>query len=483
MHLTLINPKPDRRTIISRDHMGGFGFEMKSPNLTPPLTLAYTAALAEESSHAVTLIDAVALDWAPAHALDMVVRSAPQCVVILTATPSIQDDLAFADAVKHALPDAAVLLCGSHATMFHEDALANSQADAVVRGEPEYTVAEVCDRIEAGGDLTGTAGLTRRTPDGCTVEADRPAIADLDALPFPARHLLPMDAYQSAVVSLKPFTTILASRGCHYTCTYCPYPVGQGSAWRARSAENVVAEVEHVVREYGVKEILFRDPLFTADRGRAVDLANAIRDLHLPVIWRCETRLDLIDEEIIAAFAACGCRWINFGVESASDDVLDNVTRKRVPVDKMERVFRACRTWGIETMAFFILGLPGETRDTAHASLRLALQLDPDVVQFTAATPFPGTAYYHQVRDAGLLSEDWSLFTSRSAVLGTEDLAPDELDRLIRSAYRRFYWRPRYVARRLKDLRYPDTRRRLWRGVLSVLAYSGVTADVDAEAA
>lgn len=480
MHLTLVNPKPDRRTTVSRDHMGGFGFEMRSPNLTPPLTLAYTAAVAEHAGHRVSLFDAVALDWGPAHTVDRIVAGAPDAVGVLTATPSIQDDLAMATAVKARRPEATVLLLGSHATMFHEDALRNSRADGVVRGEPEYTVTEICDRLSAGARLDGVEGLTHRWRAEVLVERPRADIADLDALPFPARHLLPMDVYQSAVMGIKPFTTILASRGCYYTCTYCPYPVGQGKEWRARSDANVVAEVEHVVREYGVREILFRDPLFTADRRRAVRIANAIRDLALPVIWRCETRLDLIDEEIVAAFAEGGCRWINFGVESASDQVLDNVTRRRIPVEKMERIFRACRRHGIETMAFLIFGLPGETRDTAEESINLALRLDPDVAQFTAATPFPETAYYHHVRAQGLLQEDWSLFTSRSAVVGTESLTPEDLDAIIRRAYRRFYWRPSYLARRARQFRDPRQRGRLWRGLLSVLAYSGITSEADA---
>ena len=480
MHLTLVNPKPARRTIISRDHMGGFGFEMKSPNLTPPLALAYTAAVAEEAGITVHLFDAVALDWSPAHALERITDSRPGCVGILTATPSIADDLALATAVKTALPEAMVLLLGPHVSMFPEEALRSSRADAVVRGEPERTVTEVLGRLAAGARLDGVQGLTHRWQEEILVEADRPAITDLDALPFPARHLLPMDAYQSAVVGLKPFTTILASRGCYYTCTYCPYPVGQGSEWRARSADNVVAEVEHVVREYGVREILFRDPLFTADRKRAVEIANAIHDLQLPVLWRCETRLDLIDEEIVAAFARGGCRWINFGVESASDTVLDNVTRKRIPQDKMETIFRACRAQGVETMAFFIFGLPGETAGTIRESVDLALHLNPDVVQFTAATPYPDTAYYHRVRQDGRLQDDWSLFTSRSAVLGTDALTPDQIDALIRQAYRRFYWRPSYLARWARQLGDAQQRRRLWRGFLSVLAYSGVTTDADA---
>lgn len=479
MRLTLVNPKPDRRTVISRDHMGGFGFELRSANLTPPLTLAYTAAVAEERGHQVTLIDAVALDWAPTHTCDMIVAAEPDCVGVLTATPSIADDLALATAVKEAAPHATVLLLGPHAALFRKDALRNSAADAVVRGEPEYVVADVLERLSAGARFDGILGLTHRWHDELLEEADRPAIADLDALPFPARHLLPVDAYQSAVVGLKPFTTILASRGCHYTCTYCPYPVGQGSTWRSRSAENVVDEVEHVVREYGVKEILFRDPLFTSDRRRAVRIANGIRERNLPVLWRCETRLDLIDEEIVAAFAAGGCRWINFGVESASDDVLDNVTRKRIPPEKMEQVFQACRAHGIETMAFFIFGLPGETRATIRQSVKLAVRLDADVAQFTAATPFPETAHYHYVRRQGLLQEDWSLFTSRSAVVGTEALTPAQIDAEIRRAYRRFYGRPSYLARRIRQLRDPRQRTRLWRGLLSVLAYSGLTAEPD----
>ncbi len=294
-------------------------------------------------------------------------------------------------------------------------------------------------------------------------------------MPFPARHLLPMDRYRSAVWGKKPFTTMLSSRGCHYSCSYCPYRIGHGTKWRARSAKNVVDEIEECVRRHGVREILFRDPLFTADKERAIEISDLIVERGIKVDWRCETRADLASEEMIDAFARAGCREINFGVESGSPEILERVRRVAIPRERIRAIFERCRRVGIETMAFFIIGLPGETEQTVEQTIELALELCPDVVQFTAATPYPNTPYYEQLKAEGLLSEDWSLFTSRAPVIGTEQLDPEKLCELIARAYRRFYFRPRYVFMRMKKLTSLHEISRTGRGLLSALKYSGIS--------
>lgn len=475
MKTLLLNAQPERDIVISRDHMGGFGFEVKSTNMTPPLSLAYCAAVLEKAGLGVEILDAVALGLKPAAALERIESGGYGLVAVNTATPSIADDLAMADSIKQTCPRTFVALLGPHVSIFSEQALSESRADAVVRGEPEYTLAELADAVANDRPVENVAGLTVRAGSGVTHSPDRPPIEDLDSLPPPARHLLPMDRYCSAVWGKTPFTTMLSSRGCFYGCIYCPYRIGHGTKWRARSPENVVDEIEQCVRQFGVREILFRDPLFTADQKRAIEISELIVARGIEVDWRCETRADLASEEMIRAFARAGCREINFGVESGSAQILEGVRRVPIERERIRKIFEVCRRVGIETMAFFIIGLPGETEETVGQTVRLALELDPDVVQFTAATPYPNTPYYEQLKEEGLLAEDWSLFTSRAPLVGTKDLGPEKLQALIEGAYRRFYFRPRYLLMRLKKLRSRHEISRACRGLVSALRYSGIS--------
>jgi len=475
MKTLLLNPQPDRDVVISRDHMGGFGFEVKSTNMTPPLSLAYCAAVMEGAGLAVDILDAVALRWRPGEVLDYIRKGGYDLVAVNTATPSIADDLAIADSIKEQAPKTFVALLGPHVSIFSEEALRESRADAVVRGEPEYAVAELAAALAGGQPVDGITGLTVRSGKDFVCLDDRPAVEDLDSMPFPARHLLPMDRYRSAVWGKKPFTTMLTSRGCFYGCSYCPYRIGHGTKWRPRSPQNVVDEIEECVRRHGVREILFRDPLFTGDKERVIEICDRIVERGIKVDWRCETRVDLAGEEMIESFARAGCREINFGVESGSPEILEGVRRVPISRERIRKIFEKCRRAGIETMAFFIIGLPGETEQTVEQTVRLALDLDPDVVQFTAATPYPDTPYYERLKAEGLLSEDWSLFTSRAPVVGTQQLDPEKLRKLIAGAYRRFYFRPGYVLARMKKLRSLHEISRTGRGLLSALKYSGIS--------
>jgi radical SAM superfamily enzyme YgiQ (UPF0313 family) len=475
MKTLLLNPQPERDIVISRDHMGGFGFEIKSTNMTPPLSLAYCAAVLEKLGHEVEILDAVALRLGPAKVIERVKSGNYALAAVSTATPSIADDLAIANAIKESSPKTFVVLLGPHVTVFSEEALKESRADAVVRGEPECTVGELAGLLAQGKLPEDILGLSIKSETGVKRSPERPLIADLDSLPFPARHLLPMDKYCSAVWGKKPFTTMLTSRGCHYGCIYCPYRIAQGTEWRARSPHNVVDEIEECVRRHGVREILFRDPLFTADKERALRICEMIIERGIKVDWRCETRADLATEDMIEAFARSGCKEINFGVESGSSEILKGVKRIPISEERIRGLFDKCRRVGIETMAFFIIGLPGETEATVEATVQLAIDLNPDVAQFTAATPYPNTLYYEQLKREGLYTQDWSLFTSRAPVVGTRDLSPDKLQNLISGAYRRFYFRPSYMLMRAKRLRHPHEIMRLSKGLWSALRYAGLS--------
>lgn len=475
MNVLLLNPQPERDIVISRDHMGGFGFEVKSTNMTPPLGLAYCASVMESIGIVVEILDAVALRWKPERVMHHIREKTYGLIAVNTATPSITDDLKMASFIKESIPEAYVVLLGPHVSLFSEEALAECKADAVVRGEPEYTLAELAGTLAQGRAVENILGLSIGADSNVTHFDDRPFTKDLDSMPFPARHLLPMEKYRSAVWGKKPFTTMLTSRGCFYGCIYCPYRIGHGTKWRARSPGKVVDEIEDCVKRFGVREILFRDPLFTADQKRAVEISELIVERGITVDWRCETRADLMGEETVESFSRAGCKGINFGIESGNSEILENVRRLPISAGHIRSLFHKCRQVGIETMAFFIIGLPGETEKTVAQTVQFAVEVNPDIVQFTAATPYPNTPYYDQLKQEGLLTDDWSLYTSRAPVIGTDELDPRRLQELISNAYRTFYFRPRYILSRIRRLKSLHEIRRTWSGLMSALRYAGIS--------
>jgi radical SAM superfamily enzyme YgiQ (UPF0313 family) len=454
--------------------MGGFGIELKSYNICPPVNLAYTAAMLRQYSYQVNILDAVALNYSTERTLNHIQENKFDAIGVNTATPSIKDDLLIIDLIKDSNHNTVIFALGPHVSIFPEETLKNSKADFVVRYEPEYTVLESLQRLEKGKDLVDVKGVTYKIGERIISNQNRPWIKDLDKLPFPARDLLPMDKYQTSVWTEKPFTTILASRGCPYKCTYCPYIVSQGREWRARSAENIVEEIREVIEKFGVREILFRDPVFTFDKKRAIKIAELLIQEGLNVNWRCETRVDLLDQEILKIFGKAGCRGINFGIESGSISILRAVKRKPIPEEKIVEIFGICNENKIETMAFFIIGLPGENKNTIKETIRLAKKIDPDFSLFTAATPYPKTEYYEYLKSQRLLKNDWTLFTSRIPTVGTEELTPEEFKKAIKHAYTHFYFRPRYILKRLKKMRNHRELLRVWNGLKTILRYSGL---------
>lgn len=477
MKVVLINPPWKRATTISRDHMAGFGFEVRSTNLIPPLSLAYAASVLLQKGFEVEVLDAVALGMSKQEALSHVLEKGFHLACVNTATPSIKEDISFLDSLKELNPHALYLATGPHVSHFAEEALLSSRADGIIRGPLELTLLEVAEAVKQGaswGDINGLSYRSNSHAQDILHTPDRPLMEDLDDLPFPARHLLPMNRYHSALLGLKPFTTLISSQGCPYPCTYCPYRVVQGSVWRPRRPQRVVDELEVVVKAFGVKEVLFRDPVFTLDRQRTMEIAQLIRERGLEVTWRCETRIDLVDEELLKNMAMAGLKGINLGFESASPVVLQGARRKPFDESQAQRVMRACEALGIKTMVFFILGLPGEDERSLSETLQLARRLRPDYAQFTIATPYPGTDYYHELKEKGLLEGDWSLFTSRAPIGATEHLTNKQLQRGLRRAYFSFYLQPHYIVKKLRGLREPRELQVLWQGFRSVLRYAGL---------
>jgi radical SAM superfamily enzyme YgiQ (UPF0313 family) len=228
---------------------------------------------------------------------------------------------------------------------------------------------------------------------------------------------------------------MLTSRGCPIGCHYCPYPVGQGLVWRKRSAANVVDEMEHLVNDLGVSYILLRDPMFSFNQLRVLEICDEVVRRGLKIEWKCETRVDFLKERTLRAMALAGCTGVNFGVESADVDIQKGVGRAPIQPERFRQTITLCRELGIDTFAFFIIGLPGDTVTSILKTIRFAIEVRPTWVQFTAASPFIGTKLRDWALEQGLTSPDkYAYVSSHEVQMGNENLSEREVRTLLHFA-------------------------------------------------
>ncbi|MDD5556473.1 MAG: radical SAM protein [bacterium] len=406
-----------------------------------PIYQAYLAAMLLREGLETAVVDAV-LDLLDVPAfVDRLERERPGLCVIETSTPSFDADLAAMRAVKERL-GVPIVAIGPHASIFHREVLAaHPFIDFVARGEYEATVLDLAARLGAGGSAEGVAGVTRRDGGGVTVNPDRPFIEDLDALPYPARDLYRWERYHEPNYLALPWITMISSRGCPFRCTFCLWPqVMYGSRFRTRSPGNVVDEIEHCVRRYRPGEIFFDDDTFTIGRRRVLGICDEIVRRGISVIWSCMGRVDTVDEEMLAAMHGAGCRKIKFGVETGSPEIMAAI-RKGIDLGKVLPAFEAAKRCGLQVHGTFMVGLPGETAETVRRTVALAKSLPNDSLQFSIATPFPGTEFFDDCKRRGLLvTEDWRDYDGTfGAVVSYPRLGKREIESLYERAKRACY--------------------------------------------
>jgi anaerobic magnesium-protoporphyrin IX monomethyl ester cyclase len=464
--------------------------------VSPPLGLAYLAAVCERAGYEVRVYDG---DVEETPLGTELASFAPDVVGITANTTQITAAWRDADLVKQPGPKYGrpglvtapyVILGGPHPTVLPEESASKPSVDVVVRGEGEATLLEVLARLGAApkgdtiesGSLEGVAGITYRETGGTvTSTPDRPPIPveGVELLPYPAWHLFDLDRYTNLQPTVDQVQgrslPILTSRGCPYRCSYCSQ-IGP-RRWRARSVESVVDEWRWLVREQGVAEIGVLDDSFNIDRSRVLEICRHLVEEGLdrvPWIMINGIRANLADEETLGAMKRAGCIRAAFGVESGNQRILDTVVDKHLTLDQVRAAFRAARTVGMETIGFFIIGLPGETEATMEDTIRFACELDPVVANFSIATPFPGTQMYETVKKEGrILAETWDdyVFFEGKARFEMPGLPAELVERKWKEAYRRFYLRPKRIARTLTRketwLRLPRTARMAWRTVVA----------------
>jgi len=444
----------------------------------PPLGLMYVAAWAlAHSGHEVSILDANAERLSQAQIEERLRREQPDVVGIQTLTFTLLDSIETARSAKRARPKAHVCLGGPHVYLYPEETLAIPEVDSLVLGEGEMAFTELLDALEQGGDLSVIPGVVFRRDDGSIHDGGRrPHIEDLDVLPPPARHLLPIKRYRTLLARASPVTTMMTSRGCPYRCVFCDRP-HLGKRFRARSAGSVVAEMR-AVQEMGIREIFVYDDTFSVSRQRVVEICEAIEKEKIQIGWDMRARINTMDPELLAILRRAGCIRIHYGVESGVPEVLKTL-RKEIDLDEARAIFAETKRQGIQTLAYFILGSPGETREQMQATIDYARSIKADYVHWAVMTPFPGTQLYDMGLAQGVLPGDyWREFARNPTpgfvpLLWEETLKRDELVEMMYRAYRAFYRRPGYILRRVFEVRSWEEFRRKAKAALRLFAATG----------
>lgn len=422
-----------------------------------PINLLSLAAVVREAGFAVEVWDFEVEPFSEAGVRERARASRPDLIGITGMTCSVKVAHRIVGWIKEELPPALGVLGGPHATALPERTLREfPDFDAVVRGEGEDTLAEICRRLSQGRSLAGVAGTAwRRGGDEIVLEAARPLIEDLDRLPLPARDLIDHSLYKGASTpgldaTLRRGTMLFTSRGCPDNCIFCAAKVTFGRTVRARSAEHVLAEVDQCRERWGYRHFTVEDDTFTYHPSRLLALCRGFRERGIS--WDCDTRVNLVTRDMIRMFAESGCQKIAFGVESGSPRILELI-RKGITVEQIQRAFAWAHEFGLITTAFFMVGShPSETAEDLEMSFQLMKAIDTELMALAIAVPFPGTALCQQMQDQGyLFSEQWEKFTHLHSVpcWRTDHFLPQDLVRHQVSLYARFFLRPSFIWKTL----------------------------------
>lgn len=452
----------------------------KSGTLYYPFWPAYaTAVLMEDGRHRSLLLDAIAKEWNVKKTLNEIEKFQPDLLVIDTSTPTIHGDVEFVNEAKKIFPKMKIVLTGTHPSALPEQTLAMSPSiDFIARQEYDYTILELANCLESGSDLKNIFGLSWRNENEVVHNAPRPMVDELDKIPFVSKaykEFLDAGDYRYALAR-HPMIQIWTSRGCPARCVFCSYPqVFTTHAFRARSAKNVVDEIEWIRKNLPeIKEIFFEDDTFTIDIQRANAVCDEIISRGLKVIWSCNVRAN-VPEETLKKMKAAGCRILIVGYESGNQNVL-NQTKKGIVLKQAEEFTRAAKKCSMKIFGCFMVGLPGDTKETIEETFQFAKKMSPDMVFFQQAVPFPGTEFYGWLKQNNYLrTEDYSKWLDKSGRLDTlfdyPNLSGEEILEIRDKLMLRYYLNPKHMFRTIIKNLHPHEITRVMKYAKDYFAY------------
>jgi radical SAM superfamily enzyme YgiQ (UPF0313 family) len=372
-----------------------------------PYSLSIISSFLKQHHRNVTLFDAAVNNLKRKAIVEYVKELNPNILGITIISQHLPHTIDFLKDIKRLLPGITVVAGGPHVTGDYENLMhKNKEIDIAVIGEGEYTMLEIIECIENGKSLDNVKGLSYMIDDEVRINQFREYITDLDSLPFADWESLPMEKYSDAITVKKNYGGIVASRGCPFKCTFCGAKTVLGKKVRRRSPENIIEEIKLLYDKYNVRQVLFHDSTLNIDNQWVNEICECILKMGRPIIWGCNLRTERLDKETLKLMKKSGCIRVFIGVESADNNILKRM-KKGTTVEKVEKGIHMIEKAGIPTDYGFILGMPGETKESMKKSIAFAKKLK-GISTFALASPFPGTELHEVAKQEGFMVDDWS---------------------------------------------------------------------------
>ena len=415
----------------------------------PPLGLGYLAAFARKDGHDVQIIDLGVEE----NELTEKVLVDFDVVGISVDTPRYYNAIEVAKMTKAV--GGTVVMGGYHATFMDKEILETGLVDFIVRGEGEFIFNELLRMLQSknkNNNFEEIDGISYLKEGKYKRNKDAKLPTDLDDFPFPARDLFKLDRYKNRLGE-RPLANLITSRGCPFDCNFCSSTKFGGKKWRARSAKSIVDELEVLYRDYGYRAFTFLDDNFTISKKRIMEFADELEARNIKdIIWWCFSRVDILikNEDMVKRMAEVGAFSVFLGLESANEEALDHFGKK-ISYQQQIKAIELLRKYGIRVLGSFILGDIGETDEMINKTVDWAIKLDPETVQFSLLTPYPGTQLYQQFESENKLwHKQWDLYDGFHSIVKMDHLSPEEMEQLFYKSYKRFYLRYSRIARKSK---------------------------------
>lgn len=418
----------------------------------PHLGLAYLAASLGKNGFSVKIIEASTSLFTEDEIIEEIRKDIPKIIGITVTTQTLPSVYSLVQKIKKHFPELCIVLGGSHISV-NPELIQRIDVSFGFVGEADYGLSQLCNYlIRKNGSLETIKGLIYQK-DGKLFINERDSVANLDELPFPARHLLFNERYFSPVINGR-ITSMITSRGCPFDCIYCSRPA-VGKNCRFRSAENIADEILEAKNKFKIKYINFEDDTFTLRKENVTKICNLIIEKRIKIKWGCQTRANLVDENLLRLMHKSGCVKISFGVEAGSERVR-YLLNKKIPDEAFRQAFRWCRKIGIETNSFFMFGHPTENIDDLKRTISFARELSPTYAVFNITYILPGSPLFDYAQKEGLVLdaawEDYMRGKNPLPVYVPSGLSKEILESFQKKAFTQFYLSPKYIIQRIFDL-------------------------------
>jgi len=443
--------------------------------LFPPLSLAWVAQIAREAGHEVIIIDARTLGLSKQDVADRLKKFSPDIMGFMMTTYMFVDTLDWIKYLKDRV-NVPVMIGGYNLRVYPKESISHPEIDYGVVEHSIETVPRLLAALEGKGKIEDVAGLVYKSSG--EIKVNPPGPVDFEKFPIPARDLLPNELYAEFPTERKNFTVMVTSLGCPYLCHFCE--AGR-TEYNPRSPRLVVDEIEECYNKHGIREIDIFDYDFTIDKKRTIDICREIRRREIDVLWACRSRID-IDKELLTEMKAAGCGRIYYGIESGCQEILDKVN-KGITLGQVRETIRNTQELGMKTLGFFLIGAPGETRETIKQTINFAKELKLDYVQFSKCLAKPLTPLWREMVDKEKCDywQEWILGNEVDRPLDRPwtELSNEDIDKITRAAYISYYARPSFLINAVLNVKSFSEFKRKFFGFLNMVFFQERTSKED----